>query len=147
MRENDNEIQLNNLGNGDIEANGEKLEGELLVEDASEKKRSSLDRAKECIGLGLAFLLGFLKNHFSKLLLVLILGNGGVKVYLHGKDVFSVSEYAIYLQALLVCSIGVQRASFLASNLTVPNILITYTSNYIDVISVNYTGGSLASNS
>jgi hypothetical protein len=87
-----------------------------------------------------SFLFRCSKKNYSILIFMIIFGNCGVKMYFRGKDIFSPSEYGIYLQALLICGLGIHKSSFLTSSLTISNIILTYLANYIDALCVKYLG-------
>lgn len=61
-----------------------------------------------------------------------------LKIYFYGTDIFTKSEIAIYIQAMMFCYLGLMHSSFIFSGPTIKNILVTYICNYLEITMVTH---------
>lgn len=82
----------------------------------------------------------FFKDHFSLLFILVILVNMGIKIYLFDWKTFSQSEYGIFSQVLLICTVGVMKSSVLGGRPNIKSFLVTFFCTFIDLKFVKYIG-------
>ena len=85
-------------------------------------------------------LTNFLKDYFSLLIILIVLINMGIKIYLYDWKSFSLSEYGIFIQVLLICSIGIMKSSILGGKPNITSIFVTIACSWVDLRFVFYLG-------
>ena len=82
----------------------------------------------------------FCKDYFSLLFILIVLVNMGIKIYLFDWITFSQSEYGIFSQVFLICTVGVMKSSVLGGRPNFKSFLVTFFCTIIDLKFVKYIG-------
>ena len=118
-----------------IDIESQKTKNAVFINQSSYIKLSH----KEYLKLLIKLIWQFISIHTSKVVMLIIIFNCSLKLYLYGSEIYTTSEYGIYIQGIMICSHGILKSSFL-NNLALSNMLVTIFAYYIDVLCVTYIG-------
>lgn len=86
----------------------------------------------------------FIQNNFSLLVILIVLTHVAFEVSSYNIEIFCRSEYVVFLQAILICSVGIFNSSFLLGNFSLASNSVTIVGGWLDHRFVSYSGITLS---